>query len=123
MKFLMHIGPSALGLDAALKAPIVAIIRNILYLQIVNAAFRMEVQSAKRKENKPCFSSTALHTICKCQSSFLHYSPSIFHLIYLNTWNEGITTFYAFLFHLHHSPHFCPTSLIVLILSFQLGIP
>lgn len=43
----MHIGSSALGLDAALEAPIVAIVRNILDLQIVNAAFRMEVQSEK----------------------------------------------------------------------------
>lgn len=58
----MHISPSALGLDAALEAPIVAIVRNILDLQIVNAAFRMKVQSAKWKENKPSFSSTAFHT-------------------------------------------------------------
>lgn len=43
----MHIGPSALGLDAALEAPIVAIVRYIFDLQIVNAALRMEVQSEK----------------------------------------------------------------------------
>lgn len=35
---------------------------------------------------------------------FTSLSLSIFHLIYINTWDEGITTFYAFLFHLHHSP-------------------
>lgn len=48
----MHIGPSALGLDAALEAPIVAIVRYILDLQIVNAAFRMEVQSEKWEKIK-----------------------------------------------------------------------
>lgn len=50
MKFLMHIGTGALCLDAALEAPIIAIIRNILNLQIVYATFRMEVQSAKKME-------------------------------------------------------------------------
>lgn len=51
MKFLMHIGTGAFGLDAALEASIVPIIGDILDLQIINAALRLKVESAIGTEN------------------------------------------------------------------------